>query len=149
MSAWSGKAIFHSHAVCELYLYLGSPYICLWHNWKHGLASVVITSRFCIGSALEFTALFQTSSITGSEYDFLRLNEVFLKKRNTFKRVINHLNLMDAMLHFGICLKRCELFIKASHVGNNFLSALTPFLNLHLDRKMIPSKLFIMSIHPL
>lgn len=50
---------------------------------------------------------------------------------------------MDAMLHFGICLKRRELFIKASHVGNNFLSAFTPFLNLHLDRAMIPGKLVV------
>lgn len=55
---------------------------------------------------------------------------------------------MDAVLHFGICSKRRELFIKASHVGNNFLSAFTLFLHLHLDRKMIPSKLFIASIHP-
>lgn len=42
---------------------------------------------------------------------------------------------MAAMRHFGICFKRCERFIKASHVGNDFLSALIPFLNLHLDRK--------------
>ena len=55
---------------------------------------------------------------------------------------------MDAILCFGICLKRCELFIKASHVGNNFLSAFPLFLHLHLDRKMIPGKLFIVSIHP-
>ena len=26
------------------------------------------------------------------------------------------------------CLKRCELFIKGSHVGNNFLSAFTSLL---------------------
>lgn len=55
---------------------------------------------------------------------------------------------MDAILHFSIYLKRCRLFIKASHVGNNFLSAFTPLLNLHVDHKMIQNKIFIMSMYP-
>lgn len=107
--------------------------------------------RACV--ALQFTAHFQTSSNTGSAHTSshcLRLKEVLRKRKktNTFKRVINHLNHMDAILSFGICRKRCELFIKASHVGNNFLSAFPLFLHLHLDRKMIQGKLFIVSIHP-
>lgn len=102
-------------------------------------------------ATLEFKTHFQTSSTTGSAHtscDCLRLKEVLKKKkkRNTFKRVINHLNHMNAVLHFGFCLKRCELFIKASHVGNSILSAFTLFLHLHLDRNMIPSKLFMVSI---
>lgn len=64
------------------------------------------------------------------------------KRGNTFKRVINHLNHTDTILHFGICLECCELFIKGSHGGNNFLNAFTPVLHLHLDRSMIPLQAF-------
>lgn len=48
---------------------------------------------------------------------------------------------MNAVPLFGFLL-----FIKASHVGNSFLSACTLFLHLHLDRNMIPCKLFMVSI---
>lgn len=54
---------------------------------------------------------------------------------------------MAAMFYFGICFNRCKQFIKASHVGNDFLSVLIPFLNLHLDRKD-GSKQAFHNIHP-
>lgn len=143
--SWSDGA--HWTFVCQSHLLPGF----------HFTTSVLITRGLPMPSptaTLEFTAHFQTSGSTGSAHTSCDCFKVEggikkeKKKGNTFKRVINHLNHMEAILHFGICLKCRELFIKASHVGNNFLSAFTPFQHLHLDRKMIPSKLFIMSIHP-